>query len=64
VRFYSIREHTKDGEVRVVHAQINDQAADFTKVMPKPLFENCKQMFGMMKERDLSLKEDVMSSKL
>jgi hypothetical protein len=68
VRVHSIREHIKDGEVRVVHVQSNEQAADiFTKVLPKPLFENCKQMFGMMKEmkeRDLSLSEDVGSSKL
>jgi hypothetical protein len=45
--------------------QSNDQAADiFTKALPKPLFENYKQMLGMMKERDLSLREDVESSKL
>jgi hypothetical protein len=39
--------------------QSNDQVADiFTKALPKPLFENCKKMLGMMKERDLSLRED------
>jgi hypothetical protein len=65
VMFYSIREHIKDGEVQVVHVQSNEQAADiYTKALPKPLFENCKHMFGMMKERDLSLSEDVRSSKL
>jgi hypothetical protein len=65
VRFHSIWEHIKDEEVRVVHVQSNDQAADiFTKVLPKPLFENCKQMLKIMKERDLSLREDVESSKL
>jgi hypothetical protein len=65
VRFHLIREHIKDEEVRVVHVQSNDQVADiFTKALPKPLFENCKQMLGMMKERDLSIKEDVESSKL
>jgi hypothetical protein len=65
VRFHSIREHIKDEDVRVIHVQSNDQAADiFIKVLPKPLFENCKQMFEMMKERDLSLREDVESSKL
>jgi hypothetical protein len=65
VRCHSIREHIKDGEVRVVHIQSNDQAADiFTKALPKPLFENCKQMLGMIKERDLSLREDVKSSKV
>jgi hypothetical protein len=64
-RFHSIREHIKDGEIRVVHVQTNDQPADiFTKSLPKPLFENCKQMLGMMKERDLSLRGDVESSKL
>jgi hypothetical protein len=48
--FHSIREHIKDGEVRVVHVQSNDQAANiFTKVLPKLLFENYKQMLGMMK---------------
>jgi hypothetical protein len=65
MRFHSIREYIKDGEVRVVHVQINYQAADvFTKALPKPLFENNKQMLKMMKERDLSLREDVESSKL
>jgi hypothetical protein len=65
VRFHSIREHIKDGDVRVVHVQSNDQIADiFMKVLPKPLFKNYKQMLGMMKERDLSLREDVESSKL
>jgi hypothetical protein len=45
--------------------QSNDQATDiFTKVLPKSLFENCKQMLGMMTKRDLSLREDVESSKL
>jgi hypothetical protein len=45
--------------------QSNDQAADiFTKALSKPLFENCKQLLGMMKERDLSLREDIESSKL
>jgi Reverse transcriptase (RNA-dependent DNA polymerase) len=65
VRFHSIREHIKDGKVRVIHVQSNDQAVDiFTKALPKPLLENCKQMLEMMKERDLSLREDVESSKL
>jgi Reverse transcriptase (RNA-dependent DNA polymerase) len=42
-----------------------DQATDiFKKVLPKPLFENYKQIVGMMKERDLSLREDVESNKL
>jgi hypothetical protein len=45
--------------------QNNDQVADiFTKALPKPLFEKCKQMLRMTKERDLSLREDVESSKL
>jgi hypothetical protein len=49
VRFHSIQEHIKNGEVRVVHVKKNDQLADiFTKALPKPLFENCKQMLGMM----------------
>jgi hypothetical protein len=65
VRFHLIWEHIKDEEVRVFHVQNNDQVADiFTKILPKPLFENCKQMLGMKKERDLSLREDVESSKL
>jgi hypothetical protein len=65
VRFHSIWKHTNDGVVRVIHVQSNDQAANiFTKALPKPLFENCNQMLGMMKERDLSLREDVESSKL
>jgi hypothetical protein len=62
--FHSIREHIKDREVQVVHVQSNDQAADiFTKTLPNPLFENYKHMLGIMKERDLSLREDVESSK-
>jgi hypothetical protein len=39
------REHVKneDGEVRVIHMQSDDQAADiFTNALSKPLFENCK----------------------
>jgi hypothetical protein len=65
VRFHSIREHIKDGEVRVVHVQSNDQTADiFAKALSKPLFKNYKQMLRMMKERDLSLREDIESSKL
>jgi hypothetical protein len=65
VRFHSIREHIKDGEVQVVHVQSNDQIVDiFTKALLKPLFENYKQMLRMMKERDLSLREDVESNKL
>jgi hypothetical protein len=65
VMFHSIRKHIKNEEVRVVHVQSNDQATDiFTKALSKPLFENCKQIFGMMKERDLSLREYVESSKL
>jgi hypothetical protein len=64
MRFHSIRKYIKDEEVRVVHVQNNDQIADiFTKALPKPLFENCKQMLRMMKERDLILREDVESSK-
>jgi hypothetical protein len=49
MRFHSIREHIKDGEVRVVHVQSNDQAADiFIKDLLKSLFENYRQMLGMM----------------
>jgi hypothetical protein len=60
VRFHLIREHIKNEEVRVVHVQSNDQAADvFTKALPKPLFENCKQMIGMKEIRDLGLRKDV-----
>jgi hypothetical protein len=34
MRFHSIREHIKDGDVRVVHVQSNDQAANiFTKAL-------------------------------
>jgi hypothetical protein len=63
VRFHSIQEYIKDGEVRVVYIQNNVQVTDiFTKVLPMPLFENCKHMLEMM-ERDLSLNEDVRSSK-
>jgi hypothetical protein len=65
VRFHSIQEHIKDREVQLVHVQSNDQAADIlTKALPKPLFENYKQMPGMIKEQDLSLREDVQSNKL
>jgi hypothetical protein len=50
--------------------QSNDQVADiFTKTFPKSIFENCKQLLGIMKEKnlkeqDLSLRKDVGSSKL
>jgi hypothetical protein len=51
--------YVKDGEVWFVNVQNNDQAADiFAKILLKSLFENWKQMFGMMKERDLSLREE------
>jgi hypothetical protein len=65
VRFNSIQEHIKDGEMRVIYVQSNDQIVDiFTKALLKPLFENCKQMLGMMKELDLILRKDIGSSKL
>jgi hypothetical protein len=39
VRFHSIQEHIKDGEVRIVHVQSNDQGTNiFTKALLKPLF--------------------------
>jgi hypothetical protein len=45
--------------------QSNDQPIDiFIKTLPKPLFENYMQMLGMIKEHDLSLREDVESNKL
>jgi hypothetical protein len=45
--------------------QSNEQATDiFTKVLPKPLFENYKKIFRMMNERDLSLRNDVGNNKL
>jgi hypothetical protein len=43
---------------------INQATYIYTKALPKPLFENYNQMLGMMKERDLSLREDVKISKL
>jgi hypothetical protein len=31
----------------------------FTKALPKPLFENCKQIIGMKETQDLGLREDA-----
>ena len=60
VRFHFIREQVKLKNIRVVHVNTHDQAADiFTKALAKPLFENCKQMLGMKDIRDLKLREDV-----
>ena len=58
VRFHSIREHVKEGNVRMSHVASRNQVADiFTKPLPKELFENFKMMIGMKDGRCLSLRE-------
>jgi hypothetical protein len=53
------------GKFELFMCKVIDQATYiFTKALLKPLFENYNQMLGMMKERDLSLREDVKISKL
>ena len=52
VRFHSIREHVKNGEVEMTHVASRDQVADiFTKPLPGELFEKFKKLLGMREGR-------------
>ena len=65
VHFHFIREHVKEGNVRMSHVASRDQVADiFTKPLPKELFEKCKMMIGIKDGRDLSLREEFITDKL
>jgi hypothetical protein len=57
MKFHSIWEHIKNEEVWNVHIQSNDQTKDIlTKVLLKVLFENYKQILGLMNLWDLNLR--------
>ncbi|GMI94510.1 hypothetical protein HRI_003120300 [Hibiscus trionum] len=54
VRFYFIRDHVKEGNVKLVHVASRDQVADiFTKPLPKVLLDKCKKIIGMMDGRSI-----------
>lgn len=59
VRFHFIREHVKEGNLRMIHVVSRDQVADiFTKPLPTVLLENVKMMIGMKDGKSLSLREE------
>jgi hypothetical protein len=48
VHFHFIRDHVKEGSVKLVHVASQDQVADiFTKPLSKVLLDKCKEMIGM-----------------
>lgn len=48
IRFHFIRDHVKEGSVKLVHVASRDQVADiFTKPLPMILFDNYKKLIGM-----------------
>jgi hypothetical protein len=54
VRFYFIRDHMKEGSVKLVYVASQDQVADiFTKPLPKVLLDKCKNMIGMTYGRSI-----------
>ena len=54
VRFYFIREHVKDGSIKLKHVASKDQAADIlTKALSKEIFDRGKKMLGMMDRRNI-----------
>ena len=58
MRYHSIREHIKRGEVSVVKVTSKEQAADIlTKALPKASFEEGKRKLGMCRLGDLSIEE-------
>jgi len=62
--FHFIREHLKNGEVRLTHVATHDQVAYiFIKPLPTVLFENLKEMIGMKYREGLSLRRNLLSIK-
>ena len=58
-QFHFIREHVKNGKVKMIHISSHDQVANiFTKPLPTSLFENLKKMIRMKDLKGLSLRED------
>jgi len=54
VKFHSIREQVKEGNVEMVHVGSRDQIADlFTKPLPTVLFNNYKNLIGMKDGRSI-----------
>jgi hypothetical protein len=52
VCFHFIRDHVKEGSVKLVHVASQNQIADiFTKPLSKVLLDKCKKMIGMMDGR-------------
>ena len=57
MRYHSIREHIRNGEIAVVKVTSKEQAADIlTKALPKASFEEGKRKLGMCRLGDLSIK--------
>ena len=58
-RFHFIREHVKNGEVKMINVSSHDQVDDiFTKSLPKTLFKNLKKINGTKDSKGLSLREE------
>jgi hypothetical protein len=54
VHFHFIRDHVKEGSVKLVHVASQDQVADiFTKPLSKVLLDKCKEMIGMTDGRSI-----------
>ncbi|XP_058784688.1 secreted RxLR effector protein 161-like [Vicia villosa] len=54
VRYHFIREHVKNGSVKLMHVASKDQAADIlTKSLSKELFGRGKKMLGMMDRKSI-----------
>ena len=65
VKFHFIREHIREGSVKLNHVASHDQVADmFTKPLPMVLLDKCKMAVGMKNGRNLSLREEFVENKL
>ena len=54
IRFHFIRDHVKEGSVKLVHVASRDQVADiFTKPLPMVLFDNYKKLIDMKDGRSI-----------
>ncbi|KAG8486026.1 hypothetical protein CXB51_019376 [Gossypium anomalum] len=54
IRFHFIRDHVKEGSVKLVHVANRDQVADiFTKPLLMVLLDNCKKLIGMKDGRSI-----------
>jgi hypothetical protein len=54
VRFYFIRDHVKEGSVKLVYVASQDQVADiFTKPLPKVFLDKYKKMIDMTDGRSI-----------